>query len=107
MKKFRGISFPIDLQGSISYDRREQSIRPRSFLRPEMVSPRLEVPRHIPRPSYVGAAEVPEVAEEFQFQNEAGVLGMRAAGRLAALIRDFVGTLVRVRIINVSRCQDN
>lgn len=72
-------------------------IRPRSFLRPEMVSPRLDVPRHIPRPPYVGAAEPPLMAEEIQIQDEAGVAGMRAAGRLAALIRDFVGSLVRVR----------
>lgn len=68
-----------------------------------MVSPRLEVPRHIPRPSYVGETELPELAQEFQVQNEAGVSGMRAAGRLAALIRDFVGTLVQVRIIHVSQ----
>jgi methionyl aminopeptidase len=71
-------------------------IRPRSFLRPEIVSPRLDVPRHIPRPLYVGAAEPPALAEEIQIQDDAGVAGMRAAGRLAALIRDFVGSLVRV-----------
>lgn len=70
-------------------------IRPRSFLRPEIVSPRLDVPRHIPRPLYVGAAEPPALAEEIQIQDDAGVAGMRAAGRLAALVRDFVGSLVR------------
>ena len=72
-------------------------IRPPSFLRPETVSPRLDVPRHIPRPPYVGAAEPPVMAAEIQIHDEAGVAGMRAAGRLAALIRDFVGSLVRVR----------
>lgn len=71
-------------------------IRPRSFLRPDVVSPRLDVPRHIPRPPYVGAAEPPALVEEIQVQDEAGVAGMRAAGRLAAQIRDFVGSLVQV-----------
>ncbi|XP_024383176.1 methionine aminopeptidase 1D, chloroplastic/mitochondrial isoform X2 [Physcomitrium patens] len=71
------------------------SIRPTSFLRPATVSPPLEVPKYIPRPPYVGAAEPPALAEEIQIHDEAGVSGVREAGRLAALIRDYVGSLVR------------
>jgi len=32
-----------------------------------------------------------------QIHDEAGILGMRAAGQLAARIRDFAGTFVEVR----------
>lgn len=57
----------------------------------------LEVPSHIPRPSYVGQADPPVQAQELQIQDEAGIQGMRAAGQLAARIRDFAGTFVEVR----------
>ena len=69
----------------------------RSWLQPGVVTPALEVPSHIPRPSYVGEANPPGQAQELQIQDEAGILGMRAAGQLAARIRDFAGTFVEVR----------
>lgn len=61
------------------------------------MTPALEVPSHIPRPSYVGDADPPGQVQELQIQDEAGILGMRAAGQLAARIRDFAGTFVEVR----------
>jgi len=66
----------------------------RLWLQPGVVTPALEVPSHIPRPSYVGEADPPGQAQELQIHDEAGILGMRAAGQLAARIRDFAGTFV-------------
>ncbi len=67
-----------------------------SLLEPGQVSPRLEVPLHIPRPPYVGSIKPPPYAEQVQIQDLAGIAGMRAAGELAARVLKFAGTLVKV-----------
>lgn len=59
-------------------------------LQPSVTTPILEVPLHIPRPSNAGSIN------HLQIQDDAGILGMRAAGQLAASVREHVGTLVQV-----------
>ncbi|KAK9816808.1 hypothetical protein WJX72_005301 [[Myrmecia] bisecta] len=66
----------------------------RPVLQPGKVSPRLEVPAHIPRPSYVDKNETPWV-KEYQIHDAAGIEKMRAAGKLAAEVLNHAGTLVR------------
>jgi len=76
----------------------QESIAPlkrHSLLEPGQVSPRLEVPLHIPRPPYVGSIKPPPYAEQVQIQDLAGIAGMRAAGELAARVLKFAGTLVK------------
>jgi methionyl aminopeptidase len=60
------------------------------------VSPRLAVPEHIPRPPYVGSRSAPPFLNEFQIQDAEGVERMRASGQLAARVRDYAGSLVKV-----------
>ncbi|CAL5062586.1 unnamed protein product [Urochloa decumbens] len=63
-------------------------------LRRGKVSPQLPVPEHIPRPSYVGSKELPELCKG-QLHDVQGIAGMRAACKLAARVLDFAGTLVK------------
>lgn len=60
------------------------------------VSPRLEVPKHIPRPPYVGSRNPPPFLDEFQIQDAEGIERMRASGQLAARVLEYAGTLVKV-----------
>lgn len=60
------------------------------------VSPRLEVPKSVPRPPYVDSRNAPAFLDEFQIQDAEGIKFMRASGQLAARVRDFAGTLVKV-----------
>nr|CAD1819216.1 unnamed protein product [Ananas comosus var. bracteatus] len=73
-------------------------IRKRPPLRRGKVSGPLVVPEHIPRPSYVGSNEMPELFGEHQIHDAEGIAGMRAACELAARVLDFAGTLVRPSI---------
>jgi hypothetical protein len=66
------------------------------------VFPRLEVPKYIPRPPYVGSRRAPAFLEEFQIQDAEGIERMRASGQLAARVRDYAGTLVKVNMFGVS-----
>ncbi|XP_024384651.1 methionine aminopeptidase 1D, chloroplastic/mitochondrial [Physcomitrium patens] len=59
------------------------------------VSPRLEVPKHIPRPPYVGSRNPPPFLDEFQIQDAEGIERMRASGQLAARVLEYAGTLVK------------
>nr|CAD1819141.1 unnamed protein product [Ananas comosus var. bracteatus] len=73
-------------------------IRKRPPLRRGKVSGPLVVPEHIPRPSYVGSNEMPELFGEHQIHDAEGIAGMRAACELAGRVLDFAGTLVRPSI---------
>ncbi|EFJ17369.1 hypothetical protein SELMODRAFT_154620 [Selaginella moellendorffii] len=64
-------------------------------LKPGRVSPPLSVPADIPRPPYVGSAAAPAFNMEPQVHDESGVARMRAAGELAARVRDFAGSLIK------------
>ncbi|XP_072950874.1 methionine aminopeptidase 1B, chloroplastic-like [Typha angustifolia] len=77
-----------ELQGSVKLKRRPP-------LRRGKVSGRLPVPEHIPKPSYVGSNQLPELCSERQVHDAEGIAGMRAASELAARVLDFAGTLVR------------
>lgn len=75
-------------------------------LQPGKLSPPLEVPPHIPRPSYAESGIPPEFKEdELQIHDKKGIERMRAAGKLAAEVREYAGTLVKVSItFSVSSC---
>ena len=74
----------------------EESGPRRPQLKRGKVSPRLAVPKHIPRPPYVGSRNAPPFLNEFQIQDAEGIERMRASGQLAARVRDYAGTLVKV-----------
>jgi methionyl aminopeptidase len=63
-------------------------------LKPHPVSPRLPVPAHIPLPPYVDTGTNP-YDDGIQVHDAAGVEKMRAAGRLAADVLAYAGTLVK------------
>jgi hypothetical protein len=66
-------------------------------LQPGKLSPPLEVPPHIPRPSYAESGIPPAFKEdELQIHDKKGIERMRAAGKLAAEVREYAGTLVKV-----------
>lgn len=48
------------------------------------MSPKLEVPAHIPRPPYADSGIMPDWDPNPQIHDAAGIEKMRAAGRLAA-----------------------
>ncbi|CAK9221328.1 unnamed protein product [Sphagnum troendelagicum] len=73
----------------------EESRRRHLKLQQGKVSPRLPVPKHIPRPPYVGSSEAPPFLDQFQIQNAEGIERMRISGKLAARVRDYAGTLVK------------
>jgi methionyl aminopeptidase len=62
------------------------------------VSPALPVPRHIPRPPYVGSKKMPEIASEMQMHDKETIVHMRAACELAARVLENAGKLVKVSI---------
>ncbi|SPT17553.1 unnamed protein product [Triticum aestivum] len=70
-------------------------LKKRPPLRRGKVYPKLPVPEHIPRPSYVGANIPQELPAVRQIHNADGIAGMRAACKLAARLLDFAGTLVK------------
>ncbi|GAB4816876.1 hypothetical protein N2152v2_003922 [Parachlorella kessleri] len=67
----------------------------REPLRAGKVSPMLEVPRHIPRPPYTERGSLPDWDPNPQVHGPEGVERMRAAGKLAASVLDYAGTLVK------------
>ncbi|KAJ3670462.1 hypothetical protein LUZ60_010786 [Juncus effusus] len=70
-------------------------IKKRVPLRPGRISGPLSVPAGIPKPSYVGSAELPELSRSFQIHDSEGVSGIKAACQLAARALDFAGSLIR------------
>lgn len=72
------------------------SMSRRKPLRPGKVSPPRPVPAHIQRPPYVKSRRPPEVASGAEVHDERGIECMRASGRLAALVLEYAGTLVKV-----------
>lgn len=80
----------------------DESVPRRPQLTRGKVSPHLEVPKHIPRPPYVGSRKAPAFLDEFQIQDAEGIERMRASGQLAARVRDYAGTLVKVNTFSVS-----
>jgi hypothetical protein len=75
----------------------ELSRRPR--LAQGKVSPRLAVPKEIARPPYVNSKKAPAFLDDYQIQNAEGIERMRASGQLAARVRDYAGTLVKVSFL--------
>ena len=53
------------------------------------------VPPGIKKPPYADSGDFPPMEERPQVHDAAGIAKMRAAGRLAARVLDFAGTLVR------------
>lgn len=82
----------------------EESRRRHLKLQQGKVSPRLPVPKHIPQPPYVGSSEAPPFLDQFQIQDAEGVERMRISGKLAARVRDYAGTLVKVNRIIPPSC---
>ncbi|XP_010514194.1 PREDICTED: methionine aminopeptidase 1C, chloroplastic/mitochondrial [Camelina sativa] len=73
----------------------EDRINPRPPLVCGRVSPRLLVPDHIPKPTYVESNEVPKISSEIQIPDSIGIVKMKKACELAARVLDYAGTLVR------------
>ncbi|KMS95988.1 hypothetical protein BVRB_003470 [Beta vulgaris subsp. vulgaris] len=71
------------------------SMSRRKPLRPGKVSPPRPVPAHIQRPPYVKSRRPPEVASGAEVHDERGIECMRSSGRLAALVLEYAGTLVK------------
>ncbi|KAL1206215.1 Methionine aminopeptidase 1C, chloroplastic/mitochondrial [Cardamine amara subsp. amara] len=59
------------------------------------VSPRLLVPDHIPKPSYVESIESPKISSEYQIPDSIGIVKMKKACELAARVLNYAGTLVK------------
>lgn len=64
-------------------------------LRRGKVSQQLPVPDQILKPPYVGTRVLPEISKEYQIPDSEGISCMRAAGKLAAEVLEYAGTLVR------------
>lgn len=77
----------------------EESTARRPRLKQGRVSPRLSVAKHIPRPPYTNSKRAPAFLDEFQIQDAEGIERMRASGQLAARVRDYAGTLVKVSFL--------
>lgn len=59
---------------------------------PGVVSPPLEVPESIPRPSYSSSGRAPPFSDSYQYAaDEEKRERMRQAGALAAKVRDYAG----------------
>ena len=56
----------------------------------------LEVPKHIPRPPYADRGSLPDWDPNPQVHGPEGIERMRAAGKLAARVLEYAGTLVKV-----------
>mmetsp|Transcript_48476 Transcript_48476/g.155060 ORF Transcript_48476/g.155060 Transcript_48476/m.155060 type:complete len:307 (+) Transcript_48476:407-1327(+) len=67
----------------------------RTLLKQGELSPKLEVPPHIMRPPYADTGVSPPWLDDPQIQDEEGIKRMRAAGKLAAEVRDYAGTLAK------------
>ncbi|VVB09968.1 unnamed protein product [Arabis nemorensis] len=67
----------------------------RKRLRPGNVSPRRPVPDHITKPPYVDSRKVPGISSGLEIHDKKGIERMRASGRLAAMVREYAGTLVK------------
>ncbi|CAI9110156.1 OLC1v1010135C1 [Oldenlandia corymbosa var. corymbosa] len=64
-------------------------------LRPGKVSPRRPVPDHIQKPPYVKSRKAPGVSGGPEVHDEIGTEKMRASGRLAAMVLQHAGSLVK------------
>ncbi|KAL1188904.1 Methionine aminopeptidase 1D, chloroplastic/mitochondrial [Cardamine amara subsp. amara] len=67
----------------------------RKRLRPGTVSPRRPVPEHITKPPYVESPKPPGISSGLEIHDKKGIESMRASGRLAAMVREYAGTLVK------------
>ncbi|KAJ1419120.1 Peptidase M24 [Sesbania bispinosa] len=67
----------------------------RKRLRPGKISPRLKVPKNIPRPPYVKSFVPAGLVSGPEVHDEEGIQCMRASGRLAAQVLQYAGTLVK------------
>jgi hypothetical protein len=85
----------LEQQEKLVEESRQQHLK----LQQGKVSFRLPVPKHIPRPPYVGSSEAPPFLDQFQIQDAEGIERMQISGKLAARVRDYAGTLVKVNWI--------
>ena len=65
------------------------------LLKPGVVSPRLQVPKNIPRPPYAKTEENPPGDKNVQVHGAQGIERMREASRLAAQVLQYAGTLIK------------
>ncbi|KAM0896525.1 hypothetical protein ACQ4PT_023163 [Festuca glaucescens] len=72
-----------------------EQVKGREPLRRGTVSPRLQVPDHIPRPPYDGTEHLPDVNPDRQMHDSESIVRMRAACKLAARVLQYAGTLVK------------
>ncbi|XP_031476131.1 methionine aminopeptidase 1B, chloroplastic isoform X1 [Nymphaea colorata] len=70
-------------------------VRKRPPLRRGKVSARLPVPEHIQKPPYVNSTLLPELSSEPQVHDSEGIARMRAACKLAAVVLENAGKMVR------------
>ncbi|XP_078429706.1 methionine aminopeptidase 1D isoform X2 [Wolffia australiana] len=75
-------------QGSLQTDKRKR-------LQKGKVSPRRPVPSHVPKPPYVDSRQLPGISSGPEVHDAKGIECMRAAGKLAAEVLSFAGTLVK------------
>lgn len=80
---------------SMNNDKDKQSIHGRQPLKPGEVSPRRDVPPHIPRPPYADSGKMPDWDMNPQTHNAEGLSKMREACTLAARVLKYAGTLVK------------
>lgn len=66
-------------------------------MRPGNVSPRRPVPDHITKPPYVDSRKAPGISSGLEIHDKKGIERMRASARLAAMVREYAGSLVKVR----------
>ncbi|PKA45626.1 Methionine aminopeptidase 1B, chloroplastic [Apostasia shenzhenica] len=68
-------------------------VRKRPPLRRGKISGPLLVPDHIPKPSYTGSNQLPQLSSEYQVHDDEAIDCMRAACELAARVLEFAGTM--------------
>ncbi|KAI8476439.1 MAG: methionine aminopeptidase [Monoraphidium minutum] len=73
----------------------KQLFNGREPLRPHTVSPKRDVPPHIPLPPYAASGKLPGLNNRFEVHDAAGIERMRASCKLAARVLQHAGSLVR------------
>ncbi|MEW5298126.1 MAG: hypothetical protein WDW36_001281 [Sanguina aurantia] len=70
----------------------------RPELKPGKISPKLLVPAHIGRPPYADSGVLPPWSAKNQLHNAEGIVKLRAAGKLAAEVLNYAGTLIKAGV---------
>eukprot|EP00958_Prasinococcus_capsulatus_P013050 scaffold1318_cov388-Prasinococcus_capsulatus_cf.AAC.71 len=89
-------------KGGFGGSKRVRTKNGRVLLEPGIVSPPLEVPQSIPRPSYAGSGRAPPFSDSYQYAlDDDKRERMRAAGALAARVRDYAGASLGPLLVTV------